>query len=242
MIDLHNHILPGIDDGSDSIETSRKMAQAFVNAGVDRLAVTPHIRPGMFDNTEDGIRAVFAHMQRDLAEQRIELEIRPGVEYYWHEDLMAKFETPERLLTLADRGRHVLVEFSHSLRPVHLRETFFNLQLRGVTMVMAHPERYGWISDDLDYAEELVSSGMLMQGTLGPLAGLWGTRPRKALKQLLDRGLIHLISSDAHVVKQIPNYYGASLARLIEWVGKARAQMLLHDNPEKIYLGEPLSG
>lgn len=238
MIDLHNHILPGIDDGASDLEQTRNMAREFVRAGVRELAATPHIWPGRFDNHEDRIRELCAQIQADLHARDIPLTLRPGAEYYWHDSLLEKLQKPETLLTLADRGRHLLVEFDNRTRPLGLRETLFEMKLKGLTPVMAHPERYAWVAEDLDFVEELVSGGMLLQGTLARMLGFFGSGPRKNLKTLLERDLIQLVSSDAHVHSQIPQCYSTGVARLTDWVGEARAHRLLSEAPARIFAGE----
>ncbi len=240
MVDLHTHLLPGIDDGSENMEISREMGRAYLKHGVDRVAVTPHIRQDMFPNTEERIREVFAETVQDFRTEGIDLDLRLGAEYYYDESFLSKMDDPKRLMTFDDRGRYLLVEFNPMVRPPGLRDVVFQLRMAGVRPVMAHPERYSFVLENLDWAEDLAAAGMLFQGTLGPLAGFWGKGSRKNLKRLLNAGLIHLISSDLHHPKMAGKFFGEGVRRLREWVGEARTEELLVHAPGRILQGEPL--
>lgn len=232
-------MLPGLDDGAIDEAATENMASAYLEAEVRNVVATPHIRPGMFENDERHLRSIYLRTRDVLQESFPELNLRIGAEYFWDSELMEKLKHPQDLLTLADGGRYLLVEFNSMAAPIRLREIIFELKLKGITLVMAHPERYAFIAEDMDYTENLVGAGMLMQGTLASLAGLWGGRTRKTLKRLLDAQLIHLISTDAHSARDVTVYLEA-LERLRKWVGPYRAELLIEENPGKIIKGEPV--
>jgi len=238
MIDLHCHLLPGIDDGCADMQTTLEMAREYLKHDVSRLVVTPHVRSGMFDNNEGDIRELVVETRQKLNEQNINLDIRPGAEYYWDENFLRKCMDHQNLLTLGDYGKHVLVEFNYLTKPLNLREVVFDLKVKGITLVMAHPERYKFVGEDLDFVEDLINAGMLLQGTLGPLAGIWGSRSKSLLKKLLKKDLIHLISSDSHSPKNVSKYINGTKDKLIDWIGEAETKRLLVTNPEKIFMGQ----
>jgi len=240
MIDLHNHILPGIDDGCKTLEESLALARAYVDYGFTAISTTSHIRPGLFDNNEDDIRGAVLQFRQSLEEQRIPLDVHAGAEYFFSDSFVAKVETPSQLLTLGDTGRYVLVEFSSIGRPSSLRDLVFRLQVHGVTPIIAHPERYSFVAEDLSFVEELVEAGILLQGTLSCLEGFWPSNARKTFKRLLDAGLLHLVSSDIHSAANAKALLSEGVKRLKTMLGTSKAEDLLEHNPKKILEGRDL--
>lgn len=238
MIDLHCHILPGIDDGCKDMATTIEMAKAYIDNGVNKLVATSHIRSGMFDNTEKIIKDKVSSTRKELDNNQIDLDLKAGAEYFWDDSFLEKCKNHEQLLTLGDAKKHVLVEFNYLTRPVNLREMVFELKIHGITLIMAHPERYRFVKEDLNWVHDLVNAGMLLQGTLGPLSGIWGNESKSLLKKLLKLDLIHLISSDSHRPKDVHKYIGKTYEKLVDLVGSAQADYLLTKNPEKIFNGE----
>ncbi len=240
MIDLHTHLLPGIDDGSKSLEETRAIIAGYIELGFTAAVVTPHIRSGMFDNDEDHIRRLTEEIQEDIEQQGVAFKILPGVEYYFDDRAMQRLLDPSQLLSFGDQGKYILLEFNSLSKPVHLRQLVFDLKVAGITPIMAHPERYAFVAEDLDFVEELVDAGMLMQGTLTCLSGMWGNKSRNTLKKLLDRDLLQLISTDNHNAKQIQKYTTPAINRLRDWIGDARIEQLMTVNPQIVFEGGAL--
>jgi protein-tyrosine phosphatase len=143
VIDLHCHILPGIDDGSPDIATSVAMARAFVADGVTAVACTPHILPGLYENTGPGIRQATLRLQEVLVQEDIPLRLVAGADVHIVPDFVAGLQSG-RLLSIADT-RYVLVEPPHHVAPVRLEELFFGLLVAHYVPVLTHPERLSWI-------------------------------------------------------------------------------------------------
>ena len=139
MIDLHSHILPGIDDGAADLATALGMARAFVADGVDVVACTPHILPGLYNNTGPAIRAAVAHLQNELDGHDIPLRLVAGADNHIDPDFVAGLKSG-RLLPLADT-RYVLVEPPHHVVPARLEDLFFSIQVSGHIPILTHPER-----------------------------------------------------------------------------------------------------
>ncbi len=241
MIDMHCHMLPGIDDGSANDTETLELAQGFLEHGFSQVVVTPHIRPGMFNNTESSIRERFAYTQELLNQNKLDLPLFVGTEYYYDDRFLAMVhDEASDLLTFNDAGHYLLVEFDTNVRPLQLRDAVYKLKLRGITPIMAHPERYSFVRDDLEYIESLIDGGMLLQGTLGPLTGLWGGRPRALLKTLLERGMIHLVSTDIHRSRQIGRLFHDGVEGLTKLLGESRTTTLMQENPARILQGDEI--
>ncbi|RJO75382.1 MAG: hypothetical protein C4523_00205 [Myxococcales bacterium] len=240
MIDTHAHLLCNLDDGPAEMGETLEIARLYAAHGWSGVAATPHIRPGMFDLTPAAIRRRVEETRAALQAAGVRLELWPGAEYYYDDALESAAERPEELLTLADGGKHLLIEFSTYARPLRLKELVFRLQVRGVTPIMAHPERYGWATDDLESMEELVEAGLRLQGTLSCLGGFWSFGARRALRKMLDAGLIHLVATDGHDAKHIGKLLDEAALQLRHIVGQERAELLLSENPRRVVEGRSL--
>lgn len=175
MFDLHCHLLPGIDDGAPDLETSLAMARAFVDQGVECVACTPHILPGLFHNTGPQIRKAVAELQLRLEDAGIPLKLVTGADNHIVPDFVDGLKRGH-LLTLADTA-YVLVEPPHHVAPARVEELFFAILLAGYVPVLTHPERLTWIENKYDVMERLASRGVWMQITSGSLTGSFGRRP-----------------------------------------------------------------
>ena len=202
MIDLHCHILPGIDDGASDVETAINMAKAFVADGVTVVACTPHILPGLYHNSGPQIRQATARLQQVITERGIPLRLVTGADNHVVPDFLAELRSG-KLLSLADT-RYVLVEPPHHVVPPRLEELFFSL-ICGAIRPNSHPSG----AADLDFLElrgheRLSAAGTWFQITAGSLAGDFGRNARYWAERLLDEGKVHLLATDAHDLKKRP--------------------------------------
>lgn len=196
MYDLHCHILPGVDDGPESLEEALAMARLAVHGGTQVVVATPHgFELGKLKHKEEVLLQV-AQLQRRLEEEEIPLRVVPGVENYLTPDLPQQL-ADGRAFTLDDT-RYCLIEFPLFQRSPFTEQVLFDLQVRGLTPIIAHPERYLAFQQDQSLLERLVQRGMLAQLTAGSLLGTFGEKVRKTARALLERRLVHVIASDAH--------------------------------------------
>ena len=197
MIDLHTHILPGIDDGARTLDDALEMARAFVADGVTTVAATPHVRDDYPTSADVMLRAV-DELRGALEEAGIPLSLLPGAELAV--DRMARLEEHElRRLTLAGSGHYVLVETPYHGWPPELAESLLELRFAGFTPVLAHPERNADVQRAPLLLAPLVHGGTLVQVTAASLDGRLGVAPRQAALHLIATGLAHMLASDAHM-------------------------------------------
>lgn len=229
MIDLHCHILPGIDDGASDVSISLEMARRLVADGVLVVACTPHILPGLYNNSGNQIRAAVDRLQQQLVEEGIELQLVPGADNHVVSDFVAKVHSGH-LLTLAN-SMYILVEPPHNVVIPRIKEFFFDIMAHNYIPILTHPERLTWIEDHYDDIEQLVHAGVWMQITAGSLAGSFGRNARYWAERLLDNGCVHLLATDAHnVERRPPNLFeGRRLAA--EKVGETQAEHLVMTRP-----------
>ena len=196
MFDLHSHVLPGLDDGAPDLQTSLAMARAYVEQGVECVVCTPHILPGLYQNTGPNIREAVRGLQQRLDHAGIALRLAPGADNHIVPDFVRGLKEG-RLLTLADSS-YVLVEPPHHVAPARLEDLFFDICLAGYVPVLTHPERLSWIESKYDVMERLAARGVWMQITSGSLCGRFGQRPRRWAQRMLAEGLVHILATDAH--------------------------------------------
>lgn len=229
MIDLHSHILPGIDDGAPDLETSLAMARAWVADGVTTLACTPHILPGLYPNTGPQIRLAIDNLQRSLDEAEIPLQLVTGADNHVVPDFAAGLKTG-RLLSLGDT-RYVLVEPPHHTAPSRLGDLFFSIMTAGYRPILTHPERLTWIKSHYELIRLLAFRGVWMQITAGSLTGAFGRAPKYWGERMLAEGIVHIIATDSHDLGRRPPILSRGYECASKIVGLEEAWRLVHTRP-----------
>lgn len=227
LVDLHSHVLPGVDDGADSFEDSVAIARAAERDGITVLAATPHVRDDYPTRSETMLLLVRDVSER-LRTEGVAVDLRPGGEVAF--DMLAELEREElRRFCLAGNPLFLLVETPYLGWPLGIAETFFNLRLDGITPVLAHPERNPLVQEDPERLRPLVDSGALVQLTASSLDGRAGKRVTKTAHRLLELELAHLVASDSH-------------RPAVRKVGMAAALESLSDVDLAVWLGKDLPG
>ena len=196
MIDLHSHILPGVDDGARNLEDSLAIARSCVEDGIEVIAATPHVR----DDYPTGVatmEALVGETRRLLRDEGVPLDVRKGGEIAI--DWLERLSTDDlRRFGLGGNPGYLLVEFPYYGWPLRLSQWIFQLKTMGLTPVLAHPERNADVQADPARLNHLVEAGALVQVTAAALDGRLGRAPEEAGLELIEIGLAHLIASDAH--------------------------------------------
>ena len=235
MIDLHTHILPGVDDGSASLEQSVAMAQAAVADGIDLVAATPHVRDD-YPTSADRMEAVVFQVREALVAAGVPLEVRTGGEIAL-ERLPSLHEGELRRLGLGGNPDYLLLEFPYYGWPLDLAQQIFALRMRNVVPVLAHPERNREVQATPERLRPLVEQGALVQVTAASIDGRLGRQSRATGLDLIKRGLVHLLASDAHA----PELRSIGLSSAAGELGDdSLAAWLTQGVPAAIVAGEPL--
>lgn len=202
MIDLHCHILPGVDDGATSLGVSLGMARASVAAGVSVLVCTPHILPGLYHNAGPQIASAVRHLQVALGKEGIPLRLAAGADVHMVPDLIAGLRSG-RIPSIAG-SRYVLVEPPHHAAPPQLVSFFFSLLVEGFVPILTHPERINWLQHRYGLVRQLVRAGVWMQITSGSLTGAFGRDAQQCAHRMLEEGCVHVLATDAHDTHRRP--------------------------------------
>jgi protein-tyrosine phosphatase len=236
MIDLHCHILPGIDDGAQDLSISLEMARMSVADGVSVLACTPHILPGLYNNSGPRIRQATEQLQHALDAQDIPLQLVTGADIHIAPDFVAGLKSGH-LLTLAG-SRYVLVEPPHHVAPVRLEDLFFELLLADYVPILTHPERLTWIKQNYEVIQKMAQAGVWMQLTSGSLTGAFGRGPLYWSERMLDEGIVHILASDAHDLLHRPPKLSEGRNAAAKRLGDDEAEHLIATRPQGVISNE----
>ncbi len=232
MIDLHCHMLPGIDDGAPDLEVALAMARCAVDDGITLTACTPHIYPGLYENTKPGIETAITALRQALAEAGIPLQLTIGADTHLAPDLIAGIRKG-RIPTL-NGTRYLLFEPPHHVAPPRFEESVFNLMAAGYIPVITHPERLSWIETHYDTFARCAHAGAWIQVTAGAVTGRFGRRPQYWAQRLLDEGLVHILATDSHHIDKRPPLLAEGRDAAARRLGTDEAEHLVLTRPRGI--------
>lgn len=238
MIDIHAHILPGVDDGPKTWDEALAILQTAYENGITAIVATSHMLPdGPFANTRDKLLPLIGELRERAAASHIPIEIYAGGEVHISPDLVERYEAGQ-LLTYNDAGRYMLVELPPAEIPVYTEQVLFDLQLRGITPVIAHVERNQGIIRRLDKLVEFIQRGALAQVTASSLTASGALA--EFTRTLLEHRLVHFIATDTHGVRRRKPELKPAVERASVWIGEEAAHALVYENPRRMLAGEAL--
>ena len=242
MIDIHSHILPGVDDGSQSLDESLELLAIAADSGVDTIVATPHCNiPDEFDNyAGPELEQRFLLLEQAREEVGIPVRICRGMEIFATEELPELLRTG-RVWTLNGTS-YFLTEFAFSEDPDFCGDVLKRCKQLGFLPVIAHPERYFFLQDDPQLAYEWCTSGYALQLNKGSILGKFGPEPYRCAHALLEHGLAACVASDAHSPVHRSTHMGAISESLLHDYGDGYRRLLLEENPKRILEGRQLLG
>jgi tyrosine-protein phosphatase YwqE len=199
-VDIHSHLIPGIDDGSQTMDQTIAMLAKFQELGYKKVITTPHVMSDSFPNTSENILAGLADVRAEIKKVGLTIEIDAAAEYYFDETFVAKIKAKD-LLTFGDN--YVLLEFAFHSPPQYIDQMFFELQSRGYRPVVAHFERYMYYLGKIDRAIEWRQKGINIQININSLSGHYGPDIKKQAERLIDAGEFDFIGTDCHRIEHL---------------------------------------
>ncbi|HEX2898170.1 MAG TPA: CpsB/CapC family capsule biosynthesis tyrosine phosphatase [Bacteroidia bacterium] len=198
-VDIHSHLIPGIDDGSSSMEESMEMIKALHALGYRKLITTPHIMSDAYRNTPEGIRKGVEQLRQGVKAIGLDIELEGAAEYYL-DDGFSKTMGQRELLTFGGDKKYLLVETSYVAKPMGMHDVIFELITKGYTPVLAHPERYQylWSEDAVEEVRLMRNRGMMIQVNLTSFGGRYSKRATTIACELAKEDLIDFIGTDLH--------------------------------------------
>ena len=231
MIDFHNHVLPNVDDGPKIIEESLLMLRHASYQGITDIVQTVHFQhPKMNKKNVDYnyLNAKVRELQLEIDKENLGITIHLSAEVFYLPNLIEISNNP--LVTIG-YGKYMLVEFSSNIFPIGYEEEFFKLQMEGITPIIAHPERYRFIKNDLNILKKWIDRGYVIQMDAGSILGQFGQEIKKIASKMINNGLVHLIGSDSHNSKKrnfcIKDAYDSLESKILIELLKANAKRIL---------------
>lgn len=202
-VDMHSHLLPGLDDGSKSLEESLDLIESLSRLGYKEFICTPHIMGDYYRNTKDTILPALDLLREALHKSNKEVAVSAAAEYYIDEWFYEKVKSREKLLTLKDD--YVLVETSYMNKPANFRTVLFDLQSNGYKVVIAHPERYSYLFSSFENFEELYELKVYFQINLNSLSGHYGKEAKIFAQKLIKKKMVDFVGTDCHGARHVEN-------------------------------------
>ncbi|MEM0940231.1 MAG: CpsB/CapC family capsule biosynthesis tyrosine phosphatase [Bacteroidota bacterium] len=201
LVDIHSHLIPGIDDGASTIDGSLEMIALLQSIGFKKLITTPHIHP-KYPNKEDRIIDGLADLRSAILKKGISgVEIGAAAEYYVTESFVNQLESGKKLLSFGDN--YILIECSFSVKPFFFESVISKLKEYGYRPILAHPERYRFLEGKIEWLHELKTTGLLFQITLSSLVGYYGDNSQKIGLELIKNGMVDFLATDLHRASQV---------------------------------------
>lgn len=238
--DIHCHVVPGIDDGATNLAESVAMARMAHADGTTFLIATPHQLGKNCQVTAAAIRKGVADLQTTLAAEGIAVSVLPGADVRIEPEL-PKLVKQGKVLTLADRGKHLLLELPHDTY-VSLKPILAALARQGLIGILSHPERNRGIINRPEVMWDVVEAGGLLQITAGSLTGAFGRSPQQLAERCVAEGLIHFVASDAHDTRNRPFGMRAAYEKIIDIADAALAEAVCCENPARVFAGDDVPG
>jgi protein-tyrosine phosphatase len=230
-IDVHSHLIPGVDDGCQTLDESLECARLLVNEGYTHSFCTPHVWPSLPLNTPANIRRMVADLQIALEHAHIPLRVLPGGEINLREDTL--HTAPESLVTYDMAGRFVLIDLWAEKLPAFFAPNVRWLQSRGAKVILAHPERMRAVQVNPGLADTFAELGLLLQGNLQCFGDPIHAETRRVAEQYLRDGRYFMLGTDLHNLRSLPIRV-AGLYRVIEVIGEDGAWTLTSKNPRQL--------
>ena len=194
-VDIHSHILPGIDDGAQKIKDSKFLLESMIDFGFSKVITTPHTMKNVWDNTTSSIGDAYNLVHSELPELSKQVSLQFASEYFLDENLI-RLAQQEKLLSLKDN--FILIEMSYLNAPIQLYDFLFELQLKGYHLFLAHPERYNYFHSNKKEYQKLKKAGCLFQLNLLSTVGYYGKNVAEIADYLLKENLYDFVGSDIH--------------------------------------------
>lgn len=236
IVDLHCHLVPGIDDGSPDLEHSLELARTAVAEGITHILATPHHLDGDYVNHRRDVVRHVSDFQQELDNYGIPLVIFPGQEVHINGDLTAKYDD---LLGIDEDKKYMLIEFPHGSVPAYAKRLFFELRKLGTTPVIVHPERNHEIQGNLNLLYDFIADGALAQLTGTSYIGGFGGKVQSISEQFVEHNLVQIFASDAHALEGRGFALQEAFLKLRSQFGQSKVDEF-EDNAENLLNGLPV--
>lgn len=223
LVDIHSHLLPGLDDGVQTLEESLDILLKFEQEGYQKVVTTPHIMGDFYKNTPSGIRNSLNEL-REFIKGKTTIKIDAAAEYYLDESFVQLLDGNEEVLTLGNK--YLLFETSFMAEPIYLKEAIFKMQSLGYKPVLAHPERYIYLQENSELMTDLFDRGIFFQLNINSLIGYYSKPVQKMAQKMINNNMFHFLGSDCHNMSHLEATFEAISSKAFQ---NAMEQNVLND-------------
>jgi protein-tyrosine phosphatase len=200
-IDIHSHLLPGLDDGVDTLSHSLNIISRFISLGYKKIITTPHIMAGIYNNTPAIILSKLDELKEAVKQNNLNIEIEASAEYFLDDNFLRLLDENKNLLPFGEN--YLLIETGFLSEPIFLKEAIFQICSLGYKPVIAHPERYLYIQNNFKVAEDLYERGVYFQLNLNSLCGHYSKAAKTVAKKLIEQKMITFAGTDCHHINHV---------------------------------------
>ena len=244
MIDVHSHILPGIDDGARTVEETYQMMEEAYNAGFEAIISTSHYMENVYMANKKQKETYIQMIQSTLKQKQIELKVYNGTEVYSNDHMLSLIKSGE--IATLNHSRYVLFELPMNQNVIYFDQIIYELISMDYVPIIAHPERYQYVQKNPNMVLKWIEQGALLQVNYGSFIGIYGKSVEKTAMKLLKHNMIHFLGSDCHRGESIYSKIDPIKEKLEKEIGKEKFHKLSYLNPlhivenEKIEIEEPI--
>ena len=239
MIDIHCHILPNVDDGSESLEESIEMAKIAESEGITKIVNTSHCHFDFKYKKGNELKLELEKFNQALKEENINIEVLLGNELYYTSDLIERFD--ELDFFSMNNSKYILMEFSPINFPKNIEDVIYEIKIRGYIPIIAHAERYKQVQEDVNIVLDCIKEGALIQVNASSILGKNGEKTEDTSKKLLDNNMVHFVATDAHSSNRRRPLIKDSYNYILKNYGKEVSEKLFIENPTAVIENRDIS-
>ena len=239
MIDIHCHILPNVDDGSESLEESIEMAKIAESEGITKIVNTSHCHFDFKYKKGNELKLELEKFNQALKEENINIEVILGNELYYTSDLIERFD--ELDFFSMNNSKYILMEFSPINFPKNIEDVIYEIKIRGYIPIIAHAERYKQVQEDVNIVLDCIKEGALIQVNASSILGKNGEKAEDTSKKLLDNNMVHFVATDAHSSNRRRPLIKDSYNYILKNYGKEVSEKLFIENPTAVIENRDIS-
>ena len=239
MIDIYCHILPNVDDGSESLEESIEMAKIAESEGITRIVNTSHCHFDFKYKKGNELKLELEKFNQALKEENINIEVLLGNELYYTSDLIERFD--ELDFFSMNNSKYILMEFSPINFPKNIEDVIYEIKIRGYIPIIAHAERYKQVQEDVNIVLDCIKEGALIQVNASSILGKNGEKAEDTSKKLLDNNMVHFVATDAHSSNRRRPLIKDSYNYILKNYGKEVSEKLFIENPTAVIENRDIS-
>ena len=236
MVDIHSHLIPNIDDGSGSIEETVAMLNEAKQAGFTDIILTSHYMEKAYENKPEIIELWTEQLKKIVNNENLDINLYTGNELYISDNIEELIRN-KQVLTLAN-SMYLLMELPLNSYVQYVGDAIFTLRAMHITPIIAHPERYSYVQDNIDFVQVLINQGCLIQCNYASIIGVYGRKAEKTVKKLLKMDLVHFLGSDCHKPNTIYKKMPKIIAELKKVTTEEQLNCLTTEDPKKILRNE----